>query len=209
MLLEVTVWHQTRHNINFAVRFGLHLSILIYHHFGSPITHVIYLTQLLRCSVVKKSKGNFMDTTGKCDPKWVLMAGIHLYCSLVIVTMNNDIKLLTNSSETSGSSWYITGYVTIKQNRHHNLSGIMTKGYTCHIENLAYLYDIHEQQQLLIFCLVNVINCEQELAEPMVCSHFAGWGEKFCSHKYSPIYWSSFVGILLHHFPALKNSQQQ
>jgi hypothetical protein len=85
----------------------------------------------------------------------------------------------------------------------------MAKGYAYHIENSAYLNDIREQQQLLFFRLVNAINREQELAGPMVCSHLAGWGEKFCSHKYSPIYWSSFVGILLHHFPALKNSQQR
>lgn len=85
----------------------------------------------------------------------------------------------------------------------------MAKGYAYHIENSAYLNDIREQQQLLFFRLVNAINREQELAGPMVCSHLAGWGEKLCSHKYSPIYWLSFVGILLHHFPALKNSQQR
>lgn len=59
------------------------------------------------------------------------------------------------------------------------------------------------------FRLDNAINREQEIAGPMVCSHLAGWGEKLCSHKYSPIYWSSFVGILLHYFPALKNGQEQ
>ena len=55
MLLEVVLWHQTRHNISFAVRFGLHLSILICHHFGSPLIPVIYMTQSHRCSAVKKS----------------------------------------------------------------------------------------------------------------------------------------------------------
>lgn len=153
---------------------------------------------------------DFVDATGKWGPKRVYEY-LNGWNPSILLTCrcNNDIKLLTNGSETRGSSCYITGYATKKQNKHHNLSGIMAKGYAYHIENSAYLNDIREQQRLLFFRLVNAINREQELAGPMVCSHLAGWGEKLCSHKYSPIYWSSFVGILLHHFPALKNSQQR
>jgi len=59
---------------------------------------------------------------------------------------NNDIKLLTNGSETRGSSFYITGYQTKKQNKHHNLSAIMARGYAYHLENSDYLQDIRDYQ---------------------------------------------------------------
>jgi hypothetical protein len=55
------------------------------------------------------------------------------------------------------------------------------------------------------FCLVHAVNREQEIAAPMVCSHLDEWGEKYCSHKYSTIYWSSFV---LKTFPNLHRTQQ-
>lgn len=48
------------------------------------------------------------------------------------------------------------------------------------------------------------INCEQELAAPMVMSYLMDWGDTFKSHSYSVIYWSSFVGTLLKTFPELQ-----
>ena len=56
----------------------------------------------------------------------------------------------------------------------------------------------------MIFRLVHAINREQELAEPMVISYLMNWGDTYRSHHYSPIYWSSFVNILLKKFPLLK-----
>ena len=64
---------------------------------------------------------------------------------------NNDIKLLTNSAETPGSSFYITSYSTKKQNQIHNLSAIMAKGYTYHMEHSHYLEDVHDNHHLLLF----------------------------------------------------------
>jgi len=85
----------------------------------------------------------------------------------------------------------------------------MARGYAYHLDNSGYLQDIRDNHRLLLFRLVHTINREQELAAPMVCSHLAGFGEKYCSHNYSPIYWSSFVGTLLREFPGLRQNQQQ
>jgi hypothetical protein len=74
---------------------------------------------------------DFMDMSGKSGPKQVYEYFIGWNPSILLTChCNNVIKLLTNSSETWGSSCYITGYATKKQNKHHNLSGIMAKGYT-------------------------------------------------------------------------------
>ena len=117
---------------------------------------------------------------------------------------NNDIKLLTNGEDTRGSSFYITSYSTKKQYRIHNLSAVMAKGYAYHMEHSNYLEDVRDNHRLLLFRLVHAINREQEIAAPMVCSHLEGWGEKYCSHNYSPIYWSSFVGKLFQAYPELR-----
>lgn len=122
---------------------------------------------------------------------------------------NNDTKFLTNGSETWGSSFYITGYATKKQNKNHNMSAIMAKGYAYHIDHSKYLDDIRDHHQLLLFRLVHNINREQEISAPMVCSHLEGSGEKYCSHKYLLIYWSSFVGVLLKDHPELRCSPKR
>lgn len=121
---------------------------------------------------------------------------------------NNDAKFLSNGAETRGSSFYITGYATKKQNRQNNISAIMARGYAYHLDHSDYLDDIRDYHRLMLFRLVHNINREQEVAAPMVCSHLAGLGEKYCSHKYSPIYWSSFVGVLLREFPGLCRNNQ-
>ena len=89
------------------------------------------------------------------------------------------------------------------------MSAILAKGYAYHLEHSKYLDDVRDHHQLLLFRLVHNINREQEISAPMVCSHLEGLGEKYCSHKYSPIYWSSFVGVLLKDHPELQCSSKQ
>ncbi|KIO04280.1 hypothetical protein M404DRAFT_77749, partial [Pisolithus tinctorius Marx 270] len=116
---------------------------------------------------------------------WNLGVTINVHC-------NNDIKLLTNSQETNNISFYVTAYQTKKQGRNFNMSVILAKGFTYHSQQSSYLGSLHDQQQLLLFCLVHTINQEQELAVPMVISYLMGWGDTYWSHHYTPIYWSSF-----------------
>ena len=64
---------------------------------------------------------------------------------------NNNIKLLTNGKDTHSSSFYITSYSTKKQNRIHNLSAVIAKGYAYHMEHSNYLEDFHDNHCLLLF----------------------------------------------------------
>lgn len=166
--------------------------------------------QCKRRAPFEKSVEDFIGESGKWKQKrlYEFMNGWNP-AILLNCRCNNDVKLLTNGSETRGSSFYITGhYATKKQNKNHNLSAIMARGFAFHMENSAYLDDIRDHHRLLLFRLVHAVNREQEIAAPMVCSHLDGWGEKYCSHKYSTIYWSSFVGLLLKTFPNLLRMQQ-
>ncbi|EMD31208.1 hypothetical protein CERSUDRAFT_78293 [Gelatoporia subvermispora B] len=124
---------------------------------------------------------------------------------------NNDAKLLTNGSDTKNCTFYILGYALKKQARHFNLSSIMAKGYVYHSERSEYLDSLQDNQRLLLFWLVHTINREQELSAPMVISYLMGWGDIYRSHRYSVVYWSSFVTSILKQFPELRraNSSSQ
>lgn len=119
---------------------------------------------------------------------------------------NNDGKLLTNGAETRSCSYYVTGYAAKKQGKNYNLSAIMARGHAFHLDHLPpqYAMDIEEQQHLLLFRLCHAVNREQELGGPMINSLLMGWGDTYRSHRYSPVYWSSFVGHLLEHHEDLR-----
>ncbi|KAJ7431258.1 hypothetical protein B0H11DRAFT_2262212 [Mycena galericulata] len=128
---------------------------------------------------------------------------------LLNVRCNNDAKLLTNGADTQNITYYVGGYAVKAQQRNANISAILAKGYAYHLSNLnssltKYVDDLRDMQRLLLFRLVHAINREQELGAPMVNSYLMGWGDRYRSHQYVPIYWSSFVGALFRAFPTLK-----
>ncbi|GLB44644.1 putative G-quadruplex DNA unwinding [Lyophyllum shimeji] len=160
---------------------------------------------------------DFILESGQWGPKrlYEFMNG---WCPAILVNCrcNNDVKLLTNGTDTRDVTFYTTVYSAKKQNDTYNLSAIMAKGYAYHLNQLAltrpgelnYVDELRDSQRLLIFRLVHAINREQELAAPMVMSYLMGWGDTYRSHHYTPIYWSSFVGRLLKTFPELDRAKQ-
>jgi hypothetical protein len=124
---------------------------------------------------------------------------------LVNVRCNNDIKLLTNGGDTKNITYYVTTYAAKKQGQSYNLAAVLAKGVNYHQKNpiSQYISQLKENSRLLIFCLVQTINREQELAAPMVISYLMGWGDVFRSHTYTAIYWTTFVSEILRAFPTL------
>ena len=88
-----------------------------------------------------------------------------------------------------------------KQGKNHNISVLIAKGYAFHGQCHDTMDSLQDEQQLLIFRLVHTRNCEQVLATPMVMSYLMGWGDIYCSHHYTPIFWSLFTGAILREFP--------
>ena len=117
---------------------------------------------------------------------------------LVNARCNNDIKLLTNGSDTRNISFYVTAYAAKKQGKTYNLSAIMEKTFAYHLKNLSRqnCVDHRDRQRLLLTRLMYAVNREQEFAAPLVMSYLMGWGDTFRSHQYTPIYWSTFVNAL-------------
>ncbi|PSS37626.1 hypothetical protein PHLCEN_2v553 [Hermanssonia centrifuga] len=123
---------------------------------------------------------DFVTEAGTWGPKR-LFPFMNAYCPHIIVNMrcNNDIKLLTNGSETKNISFYITSYTTKKQSHHYNTSALLADGYAYHkrYPNEKYLDDLRQSNRLMLFRLVNTVNREQELAAVMVISYLMRWGD--------------------------------
>ena len=128
---------------------------------------------------------------------WVPAIAVNARC-------NNNAKLLTNSRETINVLFYITAYLTKKQGRSYNLSAITTKTFAYHAKQATYVEDIRDQQRKLIFRLVHTVNRKQELSAPMVISYLMGWKDCYHSHRYAPIYWTSFVTAMFEAFLELR-----
>ena len=118
---------------------------------------------------------------------------------------NNNGKLLTNGRDTKNITFYVSSYAAKKQGRSYNLSSIMATTYAYHLRypNDAYIDNIRFEQNALLRRITNAINREQEIAAPMVMSYLMGWGDTFCTHHYSPVYWSSFNAAILQAHPDL------
>ena len=161
-----------------------------------------------RCAPFQTADDDFVDKDGHWGMKrlyefmnaWVPGITINARC-------NNNIKLLTNGRETTNISFYIMAYLTKKQGCSYNMSAIMTKGFAYHAKQTTYTDKIRDQQRKLLFRLVHAINRKQELSAPMVISYLMGWKDSYCSHCYTPIYWTSFVTTIFEAFPELRRRQ--
>lgn len=122
----------------------------------------------------------------------------------VCIRCNNDLKFLSSGRDTRHVVWYCTCYATKKQASSHNQSALAGKGLRFHQKKVSYLDDIREQNKMLLFRCLQALNREMEYSAPQVISHMMGWGDSFASHKYSPIYWSSFEAAIVKSFPQLK-----
>jgi hypothetical protein len=184
----------------------------------------VHTCELRRC-IVYDSKGlpkckrrapfeiaveEYIDEAGNWAPKrlyaylnnWNPATLIHGRC-------NNDAKFLSNGCDTLNIGEYVFSYTGKKQGKNHNLSALMAKGYAFHGQCRDTMNSLQDENRLLIFRLVHTINREQELAAPMVVSYLMGWGDIYCSHHYTPIFWSSFASALLREFPELLPTKNQ
>ncbi|KAI4527077.1 hypothetical protein K523DRAFT_251835 [Schizophyllum commune Tattone D] len=127
----------------------------------------------------------------------------------VLARCNNDIKMLTNGEQTKNITYYCTTYTGKKQQKTHSMSAIMAKAHAYHLASGDYLDDVLERQRLFLFRLVHSVNSEQELAAPMVISYLMGWGDVYASHKYTPIYLGTFIGMLRRAYPEFKRSVER
>lgn len=107
-----------------------------------------------------------------------------------------------NGSDPKDVAFYITAYATKKQKKSHNLLALMASALPYHIDNPRY-EDIREQNRLLLYQCINIINQEMELLGPQVISYLMGYGDTYTSHNYAPLYTGQLFGTIKHMFPSI------
>ena len=171
----------------------------------------VHACKLRRCLVLDRKTGRydckrratfecaeeeFVLEDGRCGPKR-LYGFVNAWNPAVLVNArcNNNVKFLTNGSDTKNISFYITMYATKKQGRSYNLSSVMAEGLAYHVlhPNATYIDDLRKQQSQLLFRLGHAINRRQEIAATMAITYLMGRSDALRSHLYTPIYWSAFV----------------
>ncbi|KAH9033533.1 hypothetical protein EDB85DRAFT_2073773 [Lactarius pseudohatsudake] len=116
---------------------------------------------------------------------------------------NHDIKLITNGMETKDITWYITHYVAKKQKNSSNMSTLLAKTLAYHRASQQTTADLTTINKQLIQRCGNALSREQELSAPEVISYLMGWGDRFISHHFKTIHWSSLLRLLKKVFPEL------
>jgi hypothetical protein len=125
---------------------------------------------------------------------WILLAA----CA------NHDCKLITNGGDTKHISWYISTYAAKCQQHSSNASALLAKLITYHRQREARNSDVEQLNCHLIQCCANCLSHEQEFSAPEVMSYIMGWGDRYISHHFETIHWSSVVSLLKKTFPQLR-----
>ncbi|KAJ3926681.1 MAG: hypothetical protein NXY57DRAFT_864341, partial [Lentinula lateritia] len=114
---------------------------------------------------------------------------------------NNDQKLVTNGDETQDMTYYITTYSTKKRERSTNEGVILAQRLAYHKEQERQNTDHVEVSQKLVMRCATALNRQQELSAPEVVSYLMGWGDRYISHNFTPIYLDGLNGLLRKHYP--------
>lgn len=120
------------------------------------------------------------------------------------IRANHDIKLITNGGDTKDITWYITNYATKKQRSSFNTSALLAKRLAYHnVQEKGNTRYTDVNKKLLSRC-ANSLTREQEFSGPEVISYLMGWGDRFISHHFVPIYWTSVIFALKKAYPSLR-----
>ncbi|KAJ7507781.1 hypothetical protein B0H11DRAFT_1902810 [Mycena galericulata] len=123
---------------------------------------------------------------------------------LQIIRANQDIKLITNGHETKNIAFYITLYIAKKQIQCTNASALLAKSLAFQRKMNARARESRDVNRRMITQCANTLSRQQELSGPEVVGYLMGWGDRFISHKFVPIYWDEITGALRRAFPALQ-----
>lgn len=105
---------------------------------------------------------------------------------------NNDIKLITNGSETNDLLWYISKYILKPQARSYNQAALLAEDQLfpeSTVDNGDDVEITEHARKLLIRCM-NISAHEQEVAGTLVATYLMGLLDTQSSHRFVPLYWS-------------------
>jgi Helitron helicase-like domain at N-terminus len=154
------------------------------------------------------SSRDYVDEDGSWGPKRTYKF-INSWCPPIMQCMrsNQDIKLITSGAETINISFYISLYVAKQQANSSNASALLAKKLAFHKARERYNSDITKLNKHLLQKCVNTLTREQEFSGLEVVSYLMGWGDRFISHYFITIYWSSVAGAIHRKYPSIKVKQ--
>ncbi|KAJ4475092.1 hypothetical protein C8R41DRAFT_774608 [Lentinula lateritia] len=174
-----------------------------------------------RCLVVKKGRTvcknrapwpvsdvDWIDKNGKWGMKRIVpyVNGFNPTITEAIIC-NNDIKLVTNGDETQDMTYYFTTYATKKRDKSTNETAILAKRYAYHQKQEAKNNNYDEVGCRLITRCATSLNRSQELSAPEVISYLMGWGDRYISHYFVPIYLDGIASVLRQAHPILQTKK--
>jgi hypothetical protein len=128
---------------------------------------------------------------------------------LLATRANNDIKLLTNGSDTRDVSWYTTKYAVKRQTKSSNMSALLARKLAYNRTGSQETNSNRQANKRLIAQCVNTLSRDQELSSQQVVSYIMGWGDRYLSHSYVPIYWTAVIAELRKRFPSMENNSEE
>ncbi|KAJ4494870.1 hypothetical protein C8J55DRAFT_415142, partial [Lentinula edodes] len=123
------------------------------------------------------------------------------------IICNNDIKLVTNGDETQDMTYYFTTYATKKRDKSTNETAILAKRYAYHQKQERKNSNYDEVGRRLITHCAPSLNRSQELSAPEVISYLMGWGDRYISHHFIPIYLDGIASVLRQAYPVLQTKK--
>lgn len=147
----------------------------------------------------------FIEEDGSWGPErtygyannWNPVIATHCRC-------NHDMKILTNGSDSAKLTFYCTCYAAKRQKRSHNASALLMKNYAFKQNDDAQTEGIQEAGRLMLIRCLEIVRKQQELSAAIVLTYLMGWGDVYQSHRFVPVYWTSFISMLFNYFPDLK-----
>jgi hypothetical protein len=115
---------------------------------------------------------------------------------LLATRSNHNCKLIMNGEGTKHIAWYISSYAAKRQQHSCNASALLAKTVAYHRRDEAHNSDIHTLNKQLLQRCANALSREQEFSAPEVVSYIMGWGDRYVSHPFQTIHWSSVTGLL-------------
>jgi len=120
------------------------------------------------------------------------------------IRANHDFKLIMNGVETNIITWYITNYMTKKQQRSSNISALLAKRLAFHNTQAVDQGDLNSLNKRLIQHCANALTRDMEFSAPEIIAYLMGWGDRYESHIFTNIYWDAIEGALKIVFPELQ-----
>jgi hypothetical protein len=123
------------------------------------------------------------------------------------VRCNQDIKLISNGTETKDVTWYFSAYVAKNQRDISNSSALLANRLAFHEKQERYNADMTSCNKRLIQRCANTLSREQIFSAPEVISYLMGKGDRKISHNFVTFYTVDLSNALQRAYPELRRKR--